>query len=101
MSRYVSLIDDLDGISGASERKFSVGGVSYVIDLHDENYKEFLMAIEPWRSAARVERKGEYKLTPEDRIKIRAWAQQNGMEIKERGRFPHATIQGYFDSLGD
>jgi hypothetical protein len=99
MSRYISLIDDLDGISGATTRTFAVGGIEYEIDLHDDNYKDFLMALERWRSVARVRRSGEYKLTTEDRAKIRAWAQRNGYEIKERGRFPHAVIQAYFDAV--
>jgi len=99
MSRYVSLIDDMDGISGATERRFSIGGVNYVIDLHDDNYAALLLAVEPWRSVARVERKGTFKLTNDDRAKIRAWAKDNGFEVKGRGRFPHAVIQAYFDSL--
>lgn len=99
MARHVSLIDDVDGISGATERTFSIGGISYLIDLHDDNYAEFLLAIEPWRSVARVERKGVFKLTSEDRTKIREWAERNGFEIKGRGRFPHAVIQAYFDAV--
>lgn len=99
MARYVSLIDDLDGISGATERKFSIGEISYLIDLTDDNYAEFLAAIEPWRSVARVERKGNFKLTNAERNKIRKWAQENGFEIKERGRFPHAVIQAYFEAV--
>lgn len=99
MAKHVSLIDDLDGISGASERRFSIGGVNYVIDLIDDNYAALLHAIEPWRSVARVERKGTFKLTADDRVKIRKWAKDHGFEVKDRGRFPHSVIQAYFDSL--
>lgn len=99
MAHYVSLIDDMDGISGAHERKFSLGGINYVIDLTDDNYAALLLAVEPWRSVARVERKGTFKLSNDDRQKIRAWANQNGLEVKDRGRFPHSVIQAYFDSL--
>lgn len=99
MSRYVSLIDDMDGISGATTRKFSIGGIHYEVDLIDDNYAALLLAIEPWRSVSRVERKGTFKLTSEDRKQIRAWADENGLVIKDRGRFPHAVIQAYFDSI--
>lgn len=99
MSRYISLIDDLDGISGATERHFSIEGVNYTTDLTDDNWAGLLRAIEPWRSRARVERKGTFKLTNEDRHRIRVWAKENGFELKNRGRFPHAVIQAYFDSL--
>jgi hypothetical protein len=99
MARVVSLTDDLDGSTGAKAHRFSVEDLDYEIDLNDQNWAAFLHAIEPFRSVARVERKGAFKLTSEDRVKIRQWAKENGFEIKDRGRFPHAVIQAYFDAI--
>mgnify|MGYP003624024254 CR=1 FL=1 len=99
MARTVSLSDDLDGASGAKERTYSIAGIDYEVDLTDDNWANFLNAIEYVRSVSRVKRQGEFRLTDEDRAKIRVWAQENGLQIKPRGRFPHNVIQAYFDSV--
>lgn len=99
MARKFSLVDDMDSSEGAEERTFSIGGVNYLIDLNDENYARFLLAIEPWRSRARVERRGSFRLTPTERVRVREWAQSNDMPLNDRGRFPHSVIQAYFDSV--
>lgn len=42
MSRLetVLLVDDLDKSDGATKRKFALDGVSYDIDLNDDNYEQ-------------------------------------------------------------
>lgn len=99
MARTVSLTDDLDGTPGAKERTYSIGGTEYEVDLTDANWAEFLSKMEYVRSVSRVKRQGEFKLGPEDRVKIRTWADEHGLNIKPRGRFPHSVIQAYFDAV--
>jgi hypothetical protein len=95
-----TLTDDTDGTPNAKERRFSIGGIEYSIDLTDENWSLFLDAVEPWRAAAapaaKLRRKTHAPLTKDERIKIRLWAQANGIPLKERGRFPDKIVQRYF-----
>lgn len=103
MARTVSLTDDYDGSQGAKERRFSIGRTDYVIDLTDENWHQLLTALEPWRSRARIRqhRQNRAPVThPRDRAKIRAWAEEHGIELKARGRFPNDVVQRYYEEVG-
>jgi len=51
--RAIEIIDDLDGTSDATPREFSVGGVSYDIDLSDENYENLISGLSDYIAAAR------------------------------------------------
>jgi hypothetical protein len=97
------LLDDIDGSPGAVERTFAIGGIEYSIDLTDANWKDRLDAIEPWRANASPARKTRRTthppLTKDERAKIRAWAQENGLPLKERGRFPDEIVQRYYRDL--
>lgn len=99
MAEVVSRIDDLTGNLGALERHFSIESTDYAIDLTNESWNDFLTAIEPYRSAARVARKTRKSRTPEltkeDRDKIRKWAEANGTPISAKGRFPIKIIEDY------
>jgi hypothetical protein len=102
MARATTLVDDMDGTPGAQERKFTIGGTSYSIDLTDQNYQKLLEAIEPFRSNAKVRRARKNRapvLTPEDRAAIRVWAAENGKALAPRGRFPNVLVNEYYRSL--
>jgi len=77
---------------------FSVGGEDFEIDLTRPNAEAFLAAIEPYRKAARPASKGGKKPArksaparprpPALTREIRAWARQEGYEVRDRGRVP-------------
>jgi hypothetical protein len=103
MARSNVITDDLDGSSGASERRFSVNGTEYEIDLTDENFKVFLSDLSPWidhSRLARVKRENQAPVVhPGDRSKIRAWAITNGRIVASRGRFPNDVVRDYYATM--
>ncbi|SNU01882.1 Lsr2 protein [Ruaniaceae bacterium KH17] len=89
----VELIDDTDSSPAAETVSFALDGVSYEIDLSDENAAGLRSALAPWisagrrvsgarRTAARASKGGS------DASAIRAWARAKGIEVSERGRIP-------------
>jgi hypothetical protein len=105
VAKTTTLTDDIDGSAGAQERKFSIGGTDYAIDLNDDNYAKLLAAVGPFRDRARIARKTRVNrapvVSPEDRVKIRAWAEENGKPLAARGRFPNALVREYYDSVAN
>jgi hypothetical protein len=103
MARTSILTDDLDGSQGATERKFSIGGTDYEIDLTDQNYSQFLKELDKYRSRARVAKKKRDNqapvIDPGDRPKIRAWAIANGRYVASRGRFPNDIVRDYYATM--
>lgn len=106
----VQLFDDLDGTSGDDIRtvEFGIDGVTYEIDLNENNatrlreeLADFLAAAR--RTGGRVKR-GSTAAAPkaagEGRSKeqtkaIRDWARRNGHDISERGRIPAAVVEAF------
>ena len=102
MAKETVLIDDTDGSPGAVERRFSIGGIEYSIDLIDANWQFFLEQIDVWRRLAKVRTRRQNKapvISPEDRTKIRAWAKDHGYELADRGRFPNRVVEDYYNNL--
>jgi hypothetical protein len=103
MVKATTLIDDVDGSADAKTRLFSIGGCEYEIDLSNDNYARLLKAIDPWRSRARVARRKRHNptpvLTPEDRVKIREWADAKGRYLAPRGRFPSELVREYYSLM--
>lgn len=102
------LVDDIDGTvleTGEGETvHFSLNGVSYEIDLKDENAKALRDAFEPYVSAARRSSTGSAARagTPRKRTSrnpeataIREWANANGYKVSERGRVPASVVEAY------
>ena len=54
-NKTVILVDDLDGseVDGVKKRKFALDGVSYEIDLNDDNYTMLCDIFAPYKEAAR------------------------------------------------
>jgi hypothetical protein len=102
----VRLLDDLhlsEGREVEAERTlpFEVDGNKYEIDLNSENEERFLQAVGPFLAAARPVRMPKGRSRPRsDRnrtARIREWARDRGIQIKERGRIP-AYVESQYDA---
>lgn len=106
----VQLVDDMDGSASddIATVPFELDGVSYEIDLTPDNAARLRNQLDDYiKSARRVGHvkggtRGTRKLstTKPDREQnqaIRAWAQQNGYELSDRGRIP-ANVTDAFEA---
>lgn len=105
----VQMVDDLDGSEASQTVPFSLDGVTYEIDLSEENASALRDELARYVSAAR--RIGGRKVrlatgqslsgpsgsgTDRERNRqIREWAQANGYEVAERGRLSSEIIAGF------
>ncbi|QWF80984.1 histone-like nucleoid-structuring protein Lsr2 [Amycolatopsis sp. CA-230715] len=108
----VEILDDIDGTEASQTVPFALDGVSYEIDLSDDNAAALRGEFESYIAAAR--RTGGRKVrlatgqsaagggsattssTDRERNRqIRAWAQDNGYDIAERGRLSAEIINAY------
>ena len=105
----VTIYDDLDNSEGASTVSFAYRGTSYEIDLGTKNQAAMDKALAKFIAVAR-KRSGTVALSPRgrgragSRVKgptelsaIRAWAQENGFEVSDRGRIP-GEVQAAYDA---
>lgn len=100
----LTYIDDLDGrelVEGDHERiRFTFDGKPRVIDLSADNAQAFRDDLARWIDASRPDggRKRATTSKPKrDTATIRAWAQDNGYEVSDRGRIP-AHVEEAFHS---
>jgi hypothetical protein len=107
----VTIIDDIDGSSGAEQVEFAFEGRSYEIDLSPGNADRLREALAPYLSAARRTGTARRPAAPaapaprngtprngtdrERNQAIREWAGQNGFKIAERGRIPANVIEAF------
>ena len=99
----VLLIDDLDGSEAEETVTFALDGSSYEIDLSSSNAKRLREELAPFIEAARrvpsrrsaPKSKQRTVLSRERSAQIRAWAQQQGKQISERGRIPKAIVERF------
>lgn len=102
----VQLVDDLDGTSSPdiSTVQFGLDGVSYEIDLTDTNADKLRQVFEDYveaarRTGGRVKRgtrtSGGTASGSGEAGQIRAWAQENGFELSNRGRIPAHVVGAY------
>ncbi|MFG1642863.1 Lsr2 family protein [Amycolatopsis sp. NPDC049252] len=101
----VEMLDDIDGTPAAHTIPFSLDGVTYEIDLSDDNAASLRDDLARYISAGRRTggRKvrvatGQSTTTASDRERnqqIRAWANANGYEVSERGRLSSEVIAAY------
>lgn len=96
--------DDLDNTQLTEDSvhilHFSVNGVDYVLDLSEDNADGFRRLLEPYIAAARTVKstraaRRERVSTRNDSRAIRQWAQEQGMQIADRGKIPHQVIEAY------
>jgi hypothetical protein len=96
-------IDDIDG--GEAERtvRFGLDGTDYEIDLSTQHNEELRAALGTYLSharkvggtARRVAARGGRKSSSVDTVAVRAWARENGYDIKDRGRVPADLVAKY------
>ena len=105
----VTLVDDIDGGEAAETVPFSLDGVSYEIDLSEENAQKMREALALYVGNARRAgtrtggsasrggaRRSSRPATPgRDTGEIRSWARENGHVVNDRGRIPSAVIEAY------
>lgn len=112
----ILLEDDIDGGDATETVAFGLDGTSYEIDLNENNAVKMRDAVAPYVAAARrpgrsagapprARRSGGRPSTATDGQSqdldpkaVRAWAQQNGVEISARGRISATVAQAYRDA---
>lgn len=96
------LQDDLDGSDATETVSFAVDGVSYEIDLNDDNAARLRDDLAVW--TAHATRVGGRRRTSsasatsgakEDLDAIRTWARSNGHEVADRGRISAKVKEAY------
>ena len=102
----VVLLDDIDGGDAAETVTFGLDGVTYEIDLNDDNAAKLRDAFAVWvgnarrvtgRSTQRAARGGGRRASGgEDTAAMREWAKSNGHKVSERGRIPASVKEAYY-----
>lgn len=102
-------IDDIDGGEADGTVRFGLDGTEYEIDLSaahgDELRKVLNTYVERGRKVAGVARRasrttGRRSASGVDTAKVREWAKEEGLQIKERGRVPADVIEKYHAATG-
>lgn len=101
------LIDDIDGGEAADTVRFGLDGTDYEIDLSAAHGEELRSALGQYleharraggtaKSAARSRSGGAVI----DTAKVREWAKEQGIEVKDRGRVPAGVVEQYQTAAG-
>ncbi len=109
----VSLVDDLDGGQADETVEFALDGVSYQIDLSNENATELRDALSGYLDSARRaggrkkpgprpagggggrSSSGQTSADREQNQAIRDWARKRGLKVSDRGRIPADIVEQY------
>ena len=97
----VALEDDLEGGPADQTLRFGLGGSEYEIDLNNKNATRFRKQLAPFiehaRGQGRAQRRRSARTTSSRARSgdIRAWAQEKGIPISERGRIPASVVDRY------
>lgn len=99
----VVYVDDLEGKeitdNDVPTVHFSLDGVDYEIDLNNKNQEKMRKALKPYVDAAhRVGKKTGKRGTKTSSLnasEVRAWAQQQGLEVPDRGRLPQHIMDAW------
>ena len=101
-------IDDIDGGAAEGTVRFALDGTDYEIDLNGKHSDELRAALAKYiqharkvggttrRSGAR----GGRRASAVDTVVVRAWARENGYDIKDRGRVPADLVAKYQAATG-
>lgn len=98
---YTVLTDDIDGGEASGTVEFALDGVSYEIDLNEENAEKLRETLSSWISSGRRiggrRRPGTASGSQgsSDAAQIRAWAKENGVDVPERGRISAEVREAY------
>ena len=97
----VALEDDIDGGPADETVRFGLGGTEYEIDLSTKNATAFRRQLAPFiehaRRAGRGPRRrpGRTASSRERSADIRAWAKDQGITVRDRGRIPASVAEQY------
>ena len=97
----VALEDDLDGGPAEETVRSGLGGAEYEIDLSKKNAKTFRKQLAPFIDHARKTGRGQRRRagrTASSRERsgdIRAWANEQGIAVSDRGRIPASVVEQY------
>ena len=101
-------IDDIDGGEAEGTVRFALDGNEFEIDLNSKHSNELRSTLVEYISHARkvggasrrAGARGVRKPASVDTGVIRAWARQQGIDIKERGRVPASVVEQYRAATG-
>lgn len=96
-----------NGVCGkeATERVFAVDRNEYVIDLCDEHRSNLIKVLTPYTEAGRTtkavaRRAGARKSAGVPVAAVRAWLQEQGIAVNDRGRIPTKLVDQYLAANG-
>jgi hypothetical protein len=100
-------VDDIDGGEAEGAVRFGLDGTDYEIDLSVTHREELDKALATYVAHARkvggvrrTARGGRRNASAIDTHKVREWAKEQGIEIKERGRVPANIVAQYREATG-
>ena len=101
-------IDDIDGGEAEGTVRFGLDGAEYEIDLNAKHNEELRAALGTYvaharklgGAARRTTPRGGRKPSATDTVAVRAWARENGYDIKDRGRVPADLVAKYQAATG-
>jgi hypothetical protein len=102
-------IDDIDGGDAEGTVHFALDGTNYEIDLNEAHNTALRAALSTYIEHARkvpgaVRRgprgTGRRSASAVDTVKVREWAKEKGLDIKDRGRVPAGVIEKYLAATG-
>lgn len=106
----VEMVDDLDGTTSdsVSTVTFAVDGVSYEIDLNEDNAERLRNNLAEFVTVAHrvggratrgtTRRAAASTQTREQNQAVRDWARTNGWPMSDRGRIPADVVAAYQDA---
>jgi hypothetical protein len=103
MAQKISIVleDDLTGGPAEQTIRFAFDGTDYEIDLNAKNAAKFSKQLAPYvehaRRAGRAQprRPGRTAAHRQRSGDIRAWANEHGLAVSERGRIPASVVDQY------
>jgi hypothetical protein len=102
-------IDDIDGGNADGTVRFGLDGTEYEIDLSTAHSEELRKALDAYithgRKVAGAARRaprgtGRGNASAHDTAKVREWAKEQGIQVKDRGRVPGDIIAKYQAASG-
>ncbi len=102
----VLLLDDIDGNAAEETVSFALDGVTYEIDLNEDNARALRDSLSHWIGHARRAGAKSAAARPTSRrsasrgdgpspSELREWARANGYDVSERGRISEKVREAY------
>jgi len=103
----ITLTDDIDGSEASETVVFGLDGATYEIDLNDAHAEDLREVLAPYVAGARrvgrpaggragrASAPGSRSSDDVDPKAVRAWAEENGVEVNGRGRLKAEVVEQY------